>query len=135
MRVRKLTDGERDILREQNADAYDDADDAPADVELVTEPCPGCGAAYTHPADECDPCCSAACADKFHAARQAEVNAALAAWWAEESKKMQQMCCVVCGKWFMDFPTCDGVCSQACGWKQAADLYADEPAGDDEIPF
>ncbi len=99
----------------------------PEPVELVTEPCPGCGAEYTHPADECDPCCSAACASKFYAVKQAEVNAALAAWWARERETMQTFRCVECGIEYTDYPTTDGCCSTTCSWEQVAKMYADNP--------
>lgn len=104
----------------------DDAPDPPP-VELVTEPCPGCGTPYTFPADECDPCCSPACSDKVHAERTAAANAALAAWWERERATMREFRCVVCGHPYTDYPTTDGTCGRRCGEEQAARLYADTP--------
>lgn len=133
--MRRLSDGERDILLEQARDAYDD-ESAADDVELVTEPCPGCGAEYTHPADECDPCCSAACADKAHAGRVAGVNAALASWWAGERARMRDASCVRCRGQLHDLPESLTWCPLGgCEAERVAALYADDQPADDEFPW
>jgi hypothetical protein len=104
-----------------------DEDPVPDDVEVVTEPCPGCGDPYTHAADECDPCCSAKCADLFHADRQAAVNAALAGWWAKERETVRTFRCTECGADYQDYPTTDGACSTSCRLEQIARLYDQPP--------
>lgn len=138
---RRLTDGERDVRREQERDARDCEEHDDTGVELVTAPCPGCGVPVTAPIDAegDDVCCSPDCVRVVLARMQADEDAAWAAYHAERVARMRTVSCVRCRRETTDEPDGLGWChSGTCEAERMAELYATAPpetCDDDGIPF